>query len=419
MRIKVLSLMFLIISIGSIAQQQFVMPNSKSKKIPFNLINDLIIIPVEINGIKLSFLLDTGVTKPVLFNLLNLKDTLDIKNSEKIFLRGLGEGSYVKAIRSKNNLFKIGEAINLNQEVFIVYNQDLNFSTRLGVPVHGIVGHSIFKDYIIQINYSRSFLRLYKHDYFSQKRLKRYSKVNLEFYNNKPFIKAEISTQEKTMPVKLLIDTGGSDALWLFKNDSLGITYGDKYFNDFLGHGLSGSVYGKRSKIKQVSFGDYNLENVNVAYPDKSSVMVVSGHKARNGSISGNILKRFNHYFNYNKKQLFIKKNGYFNEAFNYNLSGIELKVNGFILDFDSNADIGFSLKPAFTVVELRENSPAKNAGVQLNDIILSINGKSTKKISLQDIMGMFYEMENKNIKLTLDRNGRQLEKEFVLKKIF
>ena len=40
----------------------------KSAVVPFKLINNLIVIPVEINGVELSFLLDTGVSKPIIFN---------------------------------------------------------------------------------------------------------------------------------------------------------------------------------------------------------------------------------------------------------------------------------------------------------------------------------------------------------------
>jgi hypothetical protein len=43
--------------------------NKKHQKIRFELINNLIIIPVEINGVELTFILDSGVSKPILFNL--------------------------------------------------------------------------------------------------------------------------------------------------------------------------------------------------------------------------------------------------------------------------------------------------------------------------------------------------------------
>ena len=63
-------------------QGNFVLQNGKSDKIHFKLINNLIVIPVTINGIDLSFLLDSGVSKPIIFNFFNLKDQLSIHQTE-------------------------------------------------------------------------------------------------------------------------------------------------------------------------------------------------------------------------------------------------------------------------------------------------------------------------------------------------
>ena len=48
---------------------QYNMINSKSRKIKFKLVNNIVIIPVELNGVTLSFVLDTGVTKAILFDI--------------------------------------------------------------------------------------------------------------------------------------------------------------------------------------------------------------------------------------------------------------------------------------------------------------------------------------------------------------
>src|SRR5690606_5249212 len=103
----------------------------------------LIIIPVEINGIELSFILDTGVNKTIIFNFLNISDSLQIKNTETIFLRGLGEGEAIKALKSTQNISKIGDAINIDQELYAVLNSNLNFAPRLGFPLHGIIGYDL------------------------------------------------------------------------------------------------------------------------------------------------------------------------------------------------------------------------------------------------------------------------------------
>ncbi len=415
------------------SQSQFIVQNKQqTDKIKFKLINNLVVIPLEINGVSLTFLLDTGVSKPILFNFLNISDSLNIKNTETIYLRGLGEGESIEALKSINNVLKIGDAINLNQDLYCIYNDKLNFSPKLGITVHGIIGYDVFKDLIVEINYSKKLLRLTNPESFEYKTCKQCEQLNLEFYNNKPYINAEVVTGGRQVPVKLLIDSGGSDALWLFENDTLGIKSRDKFFYDFLGHGLSGSVYGKRTKIEALKLKSFELKQANVAYPDSSSISIATKFKGRNGSLAGNILKRFNIIYDYRNALLTLKKNSNFKEAFRYNKSGIELEHGGVRLVREvenklPDARMGavensenvnstrvildtqykLTLKPAYAVVELRRDSPAHKAGLKIGDIIIAVNGKGAHNFTLQELMYKFYEDEGKRIKLKVDRDGQ------------
>lgn len=426
------------------SQGEFIVQNKrKSDKIHFKFINNLIVIPVEINGVELSFLLDTGVSKPIIFNFLNLSDSLKIKDTERIYLRGLGEGESVEALKSKNNVFRVGDAVKFNQDLYAVFNADINFTPRLGVPVHGIIGYDLFKDLVVEISYSGKFIKLTEPEHYRYKNCRKCERSNLEFYNNKPYLNVSVKINNNEIPIKLLIDSGGSDSLWLFEDNDMGIQCGDKYFTDFLGHGLSGSVYGKRSRIQEFSIGNVVLKNANVAYPDSTSISYARQFKDRNGSLAGNILKRFNLIVDYPRGYITFKKNSYFNDPFSYNKSGIELAHDGMrfvkeldnVIRDDENSNLTdethngtkivfdtrykLSLKPAYTIVELREGSPADRAGLKIGDVILSINGKPSYHYTLQDLTHKFYDDEGTRIKLLVERYGRELTFEFRLEKLF
>lgn len=436
--------MFLCLYATGFSQGKFFIQNNKgTDKIPFKFINNLIIIPVEINGVELSFLLDTGVSKPILFNFLNVSDSLNIKNTEVTYLRGLGEGNSIEALKCTNNIFKIGDAIKLDQDLFAVFNANLNFSSKIGVPIHGIIGYDLLKDFVVEINYSNRYLRLTEPKHFRYKKCKNCESLNLEFYNKKPYLNANVIIKDKLIPVKLLIDSGGSDALWLFEDNDLGIVSGDIYFDDFLGHGLSGSVYGKRSKAEGFLLKSFYFNKVNAAFPDSSSIAFARHFKNRNGSMSGNILKRFNIIVDYRRSLITFKKNSKFKEPFRYNNSGIELehsglhfvrekdnsepKSNSFIKDNETQNNTTIvldpkykmSLKPAYSIVELREGSPAERAGLMLGDLVLSVNNKPTYQFSLQNIVAKFYEPDGERIKLTVDRDGKTLTFRFALEDLF
>ncbi len=420
------------------SQQGFFVQNEKrSDKVKFKLLNNLIVVPVEINGVKLPFILDTGVSRPIVFNFLKLSDTLKIKKTESISLRGLGEGEAVKALKSRGNILKIGDAVNLNQDLYAVQDLNLNFGPRLGTPIYGIIGFDVFKDLIVEINYRAKYLRFTNPDAYTYKNCKNCELFHLEFYNNKPYINVDVGVNKKRVRVKLLIDSGGSDSLWLFENDSLGIVSGDKFFNDFLGHGLSGSVYGKRSKIESLFLNSFELKQANVAYPDSTSIPLTSSIKKRNGSLSGNILKRFNIIMDYRSAMMILKRNKNFNEPFSYNKSGIELAHNGVriikeiqvrhhkTLDREAREDISlntnykFTLKPSYEIVELRSGSPAEKSGLMIGDVILSINNKPAYRYTLQELMYMFYDDDGKRIELKIQRRDSVLKHVFFLEALF
>lgn len=412
-----------------IGQGQFFLKDKVSQKINFEFAANLIIIPIEINGVELSFVLDTGVSKPILFNL-TANDSLDLKNTKTFYLHGLGADGKIEAIKSSYNRFKIGDAIGSNQDLYVVFDADINFTPRLGIVVHGIIGYDIFKDFVVEINYSSKYIRLHKPESFRPKTSKQWQSIPIEVHKNKPYLDAEIILGTDSKEVKLLMDTGSSDALWLFEDKIKGIIPSDSlFFRDYLGKGLSGSVYGKRSKIKSFQLSDYNLQNVNVAFPDSLSIDLERIHKNRNGSVGGDILKRYNMYIDYYNERLYLKKNGHFNEPFTYNNSGIVLEHNGTVfinekikmLNSDGyrnsnninsvKIDLSFNyrtlLKPMYSVVELRKSSNAYASGLRVGDIILSVNGKEVYDLKLNEINEVLHGKTGRPIKLKIERYGK------------
>lgn len=427
------SFIFIFIStalIGISAQSQFNLPNGKSDKVRFKLAGNLIVLPVEVNGVELSFILDSGVSKPILFNFLNT-DSLQIRDVEKIFLRGLGSEGMIEALRSRKNIIKVGNAVGVNQDIYVIFDNDINFTPRLGVQVHGIIGYDIFKNNIVEVNYSSKYFRLFDPERYTYKDCKKCQKFDLSFDSRKPFIDADVTIDEKEIPVKLLIDTGSSDALWLFENQDLQLQpFNGIFFRDFLGKGLSGNVYGKRSKVNLFRLNDFKLDDVNVAFPDSLSTTFARKFKARNGSIGGELLKRFNIVFDYPNKQITLKKNGNYKKPFYYNKSGIIVeqvgermvkeKVNKITYDSygrkndeSTSVNMGnyyrFVLKPAFTIVDLREDSPAARSGLLVDDVIISINGKPTQDMSLEQVNGYFTDKTGRQVRLTVERKEKEL----------
>ncbi|WP_052752773.1 aspartyl protease family protein [Kordia zhangzhouensis] len=442
-------IIILLLSVCGIVQAQndFRIVTGKDKgSVSFQLINNLIVIPVEINGVEMSFLLDSGVNKPILFSL-NPGDSLSIEQKERIQLRGLGSGDAIDAVRAASRTFKVNDIEKRNMEIYIILDKDINMSTRLGVPIHGIIGYDIFKDFVVEINYGTKKIKFYDPESYTYKDCKRCTDLPLTFRNNKPYIDVAVAIHEQDepdIPVKLLIDSGGSDALWLFEEKEKRISVPEKNFEDFLGRGLSGSIYGTRSRVNKFKIGDFVFDNAKVAFPDSTAITYVKNFKERNGSIGGEILKRFKVIFDYGNQKIRLRKGKYFSDPFHYNMSGIELQHNGMRVikevekrnnsihtNYGRNANnkVGevnvvfehynkFSLVKAYEIAEIRKNSPAALAGLKEGDIIVSINGNVVDRLSLSKVTGMLQGRENKRMRLKVIRGKSVLKFEFRLKEV-
>lgn len=425
-----------------VSGQTFDLPAGKKyEKVKFRLINNLIVIPLEVNGAELSFILDSGVSKPILFNLSD-QDSIQINNVSEITLRGLGDGEPIKALSSKKNLFKIGDIANKDQVLYVVMDKSLNFSPTLGIPVHGIIGYDLFRDFVVDINYATKIIKFHNPESYRYRKSKKSETLPLTIINRKAYIDGKVVlANTDDVPVRLLLDTGSSDAIWLFKDENKGIGIPDKNYEDFLGKGLSGDIFGKRTKVNSIKIGGFALRDAKAAFPDMQSFSSVKDFGNRNGSVGGEVLKRFNVIFNYPSNKITLKKNGNFNTPFHYNLSGIELKHNGlrYVAESIANANgivkseeksfgnvqillenrTRLSLVPEIVVSGIRAGSPADLAGLQEGDIILAINGKRIYKYKLQEVLKMLNDKEGKRIRVQIERYSKDLIFSFVLKKLF
>ncbi|WP_167604567.1 aspartyl protease family protein [Maribellus sediminis] len=382
-------------------------PRDKRLTIKFKSASNLIIIPVNINDSDtLNFILDTGVRFPIItelpfVNKLNLNYMMPVK------IKGLDEGEGLTAYRSGNNSLHINGITARNQEVQMIIDEDFQISHMLGIPVHGLIGFNLFKDFVVEIDYHDEELVLYKPEYYKYRDRKNDIILPLHFDGTKPFVRTSIVTDSlKEVPVKLLVDTGASDALWLSESSDERIKIPEKHMETFLGRGLSGDLYGTKGRIDAIWVGPLLLTQPIVAFPDSKLIDSLITSNDRNGTIGAEILRRFYVTVDYRNSRLTLRPTNRIKEDFNYNMSGMEV----------INPIPGL---PVYTIADVTENSPAYFAGIQKDDQILSINSSSHKSLELNDINLLLQSKENKKIKVKVLRDGEEIKTSFELKKMF
>ena len=324
----------------------------------------------------------------------------------------------------------------------ISYDKDFfDLSSKMGTTIHGIIGYNLLRNFVVKINYRTKRIHFYNPKKYQIKKCRRCEILPIQFHLKKPYIDVNIQLDTvgyKLTKVKMLVDSGGSDAIWLFENSKKNIKTPKLYFNDILGGGLSGTIYGKRSRIPKLKIGKFEIEEPTVSFLDSTSTRNARTFKQRNGSIGGSVLKRFKVWLDYRNRKIMLKKNVSFKDGFNYNMSGLDVVYNGKQLvrekttnkildsgnrDINKNNTISFvtnffyKFKPSYKIKTVILNSPAGKAGLKAGDIILKINRKPAYSFTLSEIFYKFQEKNNKKISITIERNKLVKSYQFRLRK--
>lgn len=422
-------------------QEGFLFTKNKKKAIiPFKLINSLVIVPIKINGVELDFLLDTGVEETILFSLENSEKEVQLFNSEKIKLRGLGSKEAIDGLKSTNNTLSVNSLENRDQVIYIILDESFNFSSSLGIPVNGIIGSHFFENNLVEIDYSTKKIIVYNEKKINREKLfKRFTSFDISIENNKPYIISNVAINENPFEAKLLLDTGNTGAIWLFPNQSKNIFIPKKNLDDYLGRGFSGDIYGKKARISKLSMGKFELNNLITSFPDTTSIHSIKMVKDRVGSVGGEVLMRFSTIFDYVNNKLYLKKNNNYDQPFHFDMSGIEIHHTGLQwvqetvnmqtaegkTSYGTNAgqqiygfQYKFELKPTYEIITIRKDSPAELAGLKKGDIIHSVNNMRAYKYSLQEINSLLKSEEGKTIEVEVERKNVLLNFKFKLKSV-
>lgn len=426
-------------SLSVSGQESFVFEKGLEKVVvPFKFINNLIFIPIKVNGIELNFLLDSGVEETILFSMEDKKE-VNFFNVEKITLRGLGSEASIEGLKSTKNTLECNGLKSENHFLYIVLDQSFNLSSHIGIPVNGIIGYNFLKNNLVEINYTNKKITVFKNSGKHRKRInKKFQVVPITIERSKPYIVSSVVLNSKEIPIKLLIDIGNSDAIWLFEKESKGIKIPVKNFEDYLGKGFSGDVEGKRAQVSKFKLSNFEFNNPIVAFPDSTSIKNVRMVKDRAGSVGSEILKRFAVIFDYPNQQLFLRKNNNFSAPFSYNKSGVELQHFGLqwvqetvrletvpLVKTDNSAygynnpennfKYKFALKPIYIIANVRKNSPAAISGLQKEDVIVSINGRPGYEYTLEKINALLKSEDEDWITFEIERDSQIMKFKFHL----
>lgn len=366
--------------------------NKKKQEIQFQLIKNLIVIPIYINGVgPYNFLLDTGVAQTIITDTTFLAN-LNLKKYNQVKIQGYGFGEEIDAIFTRDITATIGKATILNVPTAIFKRDVFDLSSYLGIRVYGIIGFYLFNSFVVKINYSSNQITLYDP---STTIRRKGIKIPMQILSGKPYIKAEITTDSlpKT-EVDLLVDNGSSHPMLLESYLQKPFPLPKTTIPANLGVGINGIVNGSLGRINKLKIADFSFDEVLAGFPEFNNKRIPLEGQSRNGSLGADVLRHFVVTFDYPHEAMYLKKSNSFKNKFEHDMSGLEI----YMIHERGNH---------FFIGRIEEGSPAEEIGLQMNDEIISIDLQAITSLSLSDLN-----------ELMKDRDGKKMILEVVRKKI-
>ena len=372
--------LYISVALGAIPQ-----PRS-SARIPFEIINNLIIVKVQVNNSKpLSFILDTGASSSVI-NESRAKE-LGLKlegGAEATTGGGSIEASFAKGVSLRLSGVELSgvtlAAIRLS-----------GLEAGFGQNVDGILGYEIFNRYVVEIDYISHTVVF--HEPKTYLYTGKGSVIPITLIEATPFIRTKVMQRStKAVEGNFLFNTGGVGPLLFsasFATKNKILEHSTKALKITTGAILANQTTARVARIKQLQLGRFIINNPFVNFSQNTQGTETGTDD--NGFIGAEILRRFKIIVDYSRKQVILERNKNFYEPFEFDMSGMSLAAQG-------------SDYKVFRVRTLIENSPAAEAGLRVGDIIVAINGKPAAGMRLTQIRQMFRQ-EGRRYLLSVKRD--------------
>lgn len=366
---------------------------------PFQLYGDHTFIKLKIDGSEpLDFIFDTGDGLTVIDMDVALKLNLPMDHSKK---KASAHGT-VEGVLIAHNYIEM-DRVRLEDDITVYATSLLHLEQSIGRNIDGIIGYDLLQHYVVQLDEINKSIKLYKQDTYKYGGLGEGLDMTLEKYI--PTVNATVQINDYDfLTERFFVITGAATTLdfntrFSEKNDLLQQT-GDHY--SYLIKGLGNQEFVQyEGRIRQVRIGKLKFDKLPVGI--STSKEGVHANKKVAGIIGNRLLKNFIVTFDYSRKKLYLEKYTGTQMDFHVNACGLEVQM-----------DEGLQ---KVLVHRVYERGPAKAADVQVNDVLISVNGKGVDTLTLPEINAIL-NAEGTTVDLVLLREGKEIQVSLDLEEI-
>jgi hypothetical protein len=367
--------------------------------VPFRCVANQIRVDAMVNDRgPFRLILDTGMPTPgiVLFQSDRLAPLQLVDSGARVALGGAGGSGRSHTAMVANDLsVTLGELQMSGVSAMVL-------TDRAGLPpgVDGIIGGALFFRFVVRLDMDRSRLELTEPSRWSPP--EGACIVPFDRVRGAAFVTVRVAVGDGApIAASVVVDLGARHAISLNTRADGSLAPPARTLETSLGRGLSGVVRGKRGRIRRLELGSFAFENVIASFPIAEH-RNPGGADFRDGNLGTEILTRFNITFDYGAARLVLEKSQRFDEPFEQDMSG---------LTFDWRPD------GALVVRSVLPGSPAEEAGIEPDDRLLRIDGRTLADVG-EDGIRAALTADGAEVELTFQRGFEAVRKRLRLRRM-
>lgn len=362
-----------------------------SSTIPFDLIDNRIFIDVKLNGKPFRVMFDSGagyIITPEVAQGLGLKVQSAGRSG------GVGERT-VETGRAQIADMQVGDRHIRDHDFSVISFADAP-SVFGSARIDGVIGAEVLERFVAKVDYEHRRLTLTEPERFEY----RGGGIALPFERPRmvPLVEGEIDG----VTGKFGIDTGARSSLLLFgpftDENNLRTKYAPAV-EGITGWGIGGPVRSQVTRVKLLKLGGVEARNVVTRLPLQRGGDLTTSKMA--GLVGADVLKQFDLIFDYGRKRIIFEKNRNYGAPDTFDRAGMWLGLDG----------------KSFAVVDVIKGGPAAEAGVEVGDHILAVDGRPAERLDLLAIRLRFKDdPPGERVHLTVLSGGKKREIVIVLR---
>ena len=271
---------------------------------------------------------------------------------------------------------------------------------KLGDRFDGLLGYDVLSRAVVEIDYEKPAVRFHDPTVFRHDGRGELLPLTLDM--NLIHVATTLVQDGRTIPARLVIDTGAGGACGLFlaapfvREHRLPGRGRKTLTPEVAGEGIGGAATADVARIDELRLGGVALRDVIAFHSrDHGGVLARPGWA---GVIGTEVLRRFRVTIDYARSILALEPTPGRNEAFHYDASGVSLE------DDDGEG---------WRVTGVLADSPAARAAVRRDDRIVAVDGRTARSVGLASLRAAL-SRPGAEVHLTLGRGGTTVEAKIV-----